>query len=229
MPSTSKKSKIVVLGDIHFPYHNKKALREAIKYIKLEKPTHVVQIGDLYDQYSFSRFSRKNITLPIKELNKARKEAVRMWQEVGAGKQLKGYQILGNHDIRLNKRVQDKLPEAQELIQYALAPFYTFEGVTTIFDDRKELIIDNIVFIHGYRSRLGDHAKFNRRNTVVGHSHVGGAVFEQYKGEIIWELNAGYLADETAEPMRYRPQLTSRWTLGWAIIDEHGPRFIPYD
>lgn len=218
--------KILVLGDIHFPYHHKTALKEALYAIKAEKPDAVVQIGDLYDQYSFSRFTRKNLVLPETELKEARNYAKDLWSAVNRSG-ARGYQILGNHDVRLLKRAEEKLPEAQELVKESMMELYRFKGVTTIEDDRQELILDGTVFIHGYRSKLGDHARYNRQSTVVGHSHVGGVVFEQYRGDTIWELNAGFLADESAEPLRYRPQRTSKWTLGFGLIDSRGPRFIP--
>ncbi len=105
---------------------------------------------------------------------------------------------------------------------------YRFKGVHTVEDDREELIINGIIFMHGYRSRAGDHMRYNGKSTVVGHSHTGSVVYEQKsKRNIIWELNAGFLADETAEPLRYRPQTTSKWTLGYGLIDSSGPRFIP--
>jgi len=221
--------RIIVLGDIHFPYHNDKALKEALYITKQVKPTHIVQIGDLYDQYCFSRFTKKNIALPEDELRSSFQLASRTWLRVRqlGTEGVKAYQILGNHDIRLIKRAEERLPEAQELIKKSLMELYRFKGVKTIEDDRKELCIGNITFMHGYRSRLGDHMRFNRTRTVVGHSHTGGVVYEQYSNDILWELNAGYLADETAEPLRYRPQTTSKWTLGVGLVDERGPRFIP--
>lgn len=218
--------KIFIFGDIHFPYHNSKALKKTIEACKAAKPTHIVQLGDLYDQYSFSRFTRKNLSTPESELQEARDLSVELWDGLRRLSS-KCFQILGNHDVRLIKRAEEKLPEAQTLIRKSVYELYTFKGVKTIYDDREELVIGGITFQHGYRSKLGDHMRYNRTNTVVGHSHTGGVVFEQSAGKTIWELNAGYLADETAEPLRYRPQITSKWTLGYGLVDEQGPRFIP--
>lgn len=221
--------KILILGDIHFPYHNKKALKEAMYAVKHEKPTHVVQIGDLYDQYSFSRFTRKNLTLPEQELREARLHAEDMWES--CNRSARKYQLLGNHDIRLIKRAEERLPEAQDLIKRSMLELYRFKGVRTIEDDRDLFKIGDITFHHGYLSRLGDHMRYFGTSTVVGHSHVGGAVFEQRNGKTLFELNAGYLADETAEPLRYRPTKSSKWTLGFGLITYRGqtpcPQFIP--
>lgn len=222
--------KILILGDIHFPFHNKKAVKEALYAVKQEKPTHVVQIGDLYDQYSFSRFTRKNLETPDEELRRGHESAIDLWNSISrSSPNSKRYQILGNHDVRLIKRVQDRLPEAQEIIKRSVMELYQFKGVTTIEDDRSVLKIGNIAFHHGYLSRLGDHMRYLGQRTVVGHSHTGGVVFEQRAGEIIWELNAGYLADETSEPLRYRPTKTSKWTLGFGLITNGKPQFIPLE
>lgn len=226
--------KILVLGDIHFPYHNKKALKEAMYAAKQEKPSHVVQIGDLYDQYSFSRFTRKNLMLPERELTEARDQAKALWKEIKSiSSKPKCFQILGNHDLRLIKRAQDRLPEAQELVKESLLELYKFKGVRTIEDDRDILEINGIAFHHGYLSKLGDHSKYFGKPAVVGHSHTGGVVFEQRNGRINWELNAGYLADQESEPLRYRPTNISKWTLGYGLISFRGktacPQFIPIE
>lgn len=220
--------KILILGDIHFPYHNKAALKEAVSAIQVEKPDYVVQIGDLYDQYCFSRFTRKNLTLPEAELAEAREESTRLWRNCLSSNSVRmGYQILGNHDIRLIKRGEERLPEAQTLIRHSLLELYKFKGVKTISDDREVTQIGGIAFHHGYLSQIGAHRDRFMQNTVVGHSHVGGVSFRQIRGEILWELNAGYLADEDAEPLMYNPSKSSKWTLGFGLIDKKGPRFIP--
>lgn len=224
-------NKILILGDIHFPFHHKKALKEALYAVKHEKPTHVVQIGDLYDQYSFSRFTRKNLTLPDEELKEARLLAIDMWSSCSHVK--KRYQLLGNHDIRLIKRAQERLPEAQELVKNSVMELYRFKGVQTIEDDRDLLKIGDVAFHHGFLSTIGHHTRYFGRNIVVGHSHVGGTVFEQRDGRIIWELNSGFLADQDSEPLRYSPTKIKKWTLGFGLVTERGsvscPQFIPLE
>lgn len=192
------------------------------------KPTHIVQIGDLYDQYCFSRFTRKNLALPEQELQEGRESAVALWNSLyKTNPGAKRYQILGNHDIRLIKRCEEKLPEAQTLIREKVMELYQFKGVTTIEDDRDILKISGIAFHHGYLSKLGDHMRRFGSSAVVGHSHTGGTVFEQRNGEVQWELNCGYLANEDAEPLRYNPSKSSKWTLGYGLIVQRGKKLVP--
>ncbi len=224
--------KTLILGDIHFPFHNKKALKEVMYAIKHERPSNVIQIGDLFDQYSFSRFTRKNITLPQQELKEARDLSRRLWSDVQkAVPRASLYQILGNHDIRLIKRAEERLPEAQTLVKESLMELYRFKGVTTIEDDREILKIGDVSFHHGFLSQLGAHRDKFLTNTVVGHSHTGGVSFRQIHGKTLWELNVGFLADETSEPLKYNPSRSSKWTLGFGLITYRGrvacPQFIP--
>lgn len=223
------KNKILVIGDIHFPYHNKQALSKVYAAIKKEQPTHVVQIGDLFDQYTFSRYTKKAGQLPPeKELYLSRKLGLEFWNKVQSlAPKAKCFQLLGNHDIRLSKKVADKLPEVTTIIDQYVKELYTFPGVKTMNSSREELYIGDIMFIHGYLSKLGDHSKKNISKVVVGHSHVGGAVFYQYKNKTLWELNAGYLADDRQVPLQYGEQQRKSWTLGYGLIDQFGPRFIP--
>ena len=224
---------VLILGDLHAPFINEKAVKEAVYlHSKNLKPDTVLQIGDLYDQYGFSRFSRKNIELPDSELKRGREVAEDLWKSVQARRPgARCIQILGNHDIRAIKRAQEKLPEAQDLVRESILELYRFKGVETVEDDRDTTQVDGIVFHHGWLSRSGDHMRYFGRSTVVGHSHTGGTVFEQRHGRTLWELNCGYLADEESEPLRYNPVKISKWTTGFGLITYRKktacPQFIP--
>lgn len=222
------KLRILIAGDIHFPFASRAGLRRFYEIAKSLSPTHIIQIGDLVDFYSFSRFPRSlNLMTPRQELEQARSDALQFWLTLKAiAPKAKKYQLIGNHDARLDKKLISTFPEAEGLI--SAANIFDFPKVTTQRSERDEIIIENILFMHGFRSRLGDHAKHNSMRTVTGHSHRGGTVFLRHGDDTIWELNAGYLADESSPALSYtRQRLISNWTLGCGIIDELGPRFVP--
>lgn len=105
---------------------------------------------------------------------------------------------------------------------------FSFKGVTTQPSERDELILEGILFMHGFRSKLGDHVYHNQLSTVVGHSHQGGCAYVRKGNKTLWELNCGFIGDPDSVPMSYTRQRTiSRWTQGYGIIDKFGPRFVP--
>lgn len=189
---------------------------------------YIIQVGDLLDQYSFSRFAKRNLFMPDRELRDGRDQALEMWSNIRRKQpQAKCIQLLGNHDVRALKRAQERLPEGQDIVHDSVMELYEFEGVLTAKDPRAEYKIEDIAFLHGYRTKLGDHTKYMHMNTVHGHTHRGGVAFVPVNGKTLWELDAGYLADADTEPMAYSEQKTNNWTLGYGEIDIRGPRFIP--
>lgn len=227
--SIKTKSTILVIGDTHFPFVNKDCLEAIYAFNKKIKPDYIVQVGDLYDLFAHSKFPRShNIYKPEEEEQLGRKAACEMWERlISDNKNAKCFQLWGNHDLRPAKRVLESLPTMEHVVKEYYKQLMTFSGVTTIEDYRQELIIDGIVFHHGYRSQLGSHRDYVLRNFVCGHSHKGGVVYKRLRDEVIWELNAGFVGDADSKVLAYTAQKIHDQTLGWGFIDEYGPRFIP--
>ncbi len=140
-------------------------------------------------------------------------------------------QLLGNHDDRPSKRLSEALPNVKLLATHGLKDLFTFEGVETHYDSAEELFVDTpvgpVCFMHGHRSKLGDHARYNQMSTVCGHSHTGGVVYGRNRKSVYWELNVGWLGAEKAPPFKYGNQRQIRsWTTGYGLIDAQGPRFV---
>jgi predicted phosphodiesterase len=224
----------VIIGDTHFPFTNLNTLYGkggVIDTIKKIKPDYVVQMGDLYDMYSFSKFPyKRDVMTPRQELEAGRKMAEEMWAKVkkAAGPwKCKCIQLKGNHDERPAKRLLENLPELFPVMSDPMHELFVFKGVCTQQAERDGFVLDGIMFMHGFRSKLGDHASHNHMPTVTGHSHRGGVVYLRKGNETIWELNAGFCADEFSVPLSYTRQRTiSTWTQGFGIIDSMGPRFV---
>lgn len=222
---------IFIFGDLHFPWHSRSALKAALSRLIELKPTHVVQIGDLYDMLSFSRFARsQNLITPQEERIRGRKFAEEFWCEVRRkAKKAKLYQITGNHDTRPIRQILDKAPEYEEMVSLNTKELLTFKGVKTIHDPREELYLKGITFIHGHHPKLGDHMMEAHENIVCGHSHRGGIIFHPWNGKIKWELNAGFLGDKDSKALSYTARKKfSKWTLGWGVVENGVPRFEGY-
>lgn len=196
--------------------------------IEREKPKVIIQLGDSYDMYAQSKFPRKHdLCTPKEEVSEARQFMEKFWENCRrlAGRQCRYIQILGNHDDRPSKRVQERYPEIASLL--GIDHLFKYPGVETVLDSRSELQIDGVIYTHGHFTRHGQHASFYCRSVVHGHTHRGAVTFQKLHGRVIWELDCGHMADEGAEPLQYTPTKTTKWTLGYGIIDDLGPRFVP--
>lgn len=237
-----KKVKILCIGDTHFPFINKAYLTKVIQWAKENQPDTIIQIGDLYDNYAFSSYTKVvNLMTPEQELNKGRKLAEKMWTDLQkVSPKSKCYQMMGNHDGRIIKRILEKLPALSMKIKlkdqfqklHNIDSLFEFGGVTSILDYRAELKLHGLLFIHGFKGNIGEHVKYFHHNVVIGHLHKGWTVYLKVASKIHWELNCGFLGDVKALPFQYGETKTSNWTPGFGVIEtECGvlvPRFIAF-
>jgi len=220
-------STILAFSDPHFPWASEDAIGAVYRGIRKYSPKIIVNLGDLYDFFSFNRFVKsQNVILPRDEIAQGRAAAEKMWKNINAlAPKARKYQLRGNHDERPLHRLLQKAPELESLCNFDA--LFNFPGVETMREERDELIIDDIVFIHGYILEIGGHCRDMLRNVCRGHTHIGYVYMRNHFDRIIWELNVGYCADRDAEPLLYTAQKNfTRWTTGYGVIDDNGPRFI---
>lgn len=227
--------KAIFVGDTHFPWCDEARLNKILDAVAKEQPDIVVQMGDLYDFYSFSRHPKSlNLMTPKQELVEGRAQAEAFWSAVAIlAPSARRIQILGNHDTRIERMVMSKAPELEAVLDALdFKQLWRFEGVETADSYEDEIIIEKldgghpVLLHHGYRSKLGDHAKYNQMSTVVGHTHKAGTVPIRLRDRTIHELNCGYVADQHSKVMQYRDQKISDSTPAYGVWDELGPRYV---
>lgn len=221
---------MVAVPDMHLPFTDWKSVAKIYAAIEKLNPTHVVQLGDMFDMFSFSKFAKHPIGMtPEEELSEGYNGACRFWSNVHkAAPKAKKIQLSGNHEARLMRSCIERAPDLYSLLSRASGDFWRFKNVQTIHDHRHELELSGVIYCHGWLTQLGAHARYLLKPVVHGHSHRGGSVFMNLGGKTIWELDCGYLADKYQVPLQYGPTKTILWTLGYGVIDERGPRFIPF-
>lgn len=220
----------VVLGDCHFPFADKRALNKVYALIERLQPQYTVQIGDVLDLFAFSRYGKSaNHSTPASELKSGRREAENMWLSVGqaAPKTIKK-QLLGNHDARIYKKIEEKLPELAGIL--GLDDIFQFKDVTTAKSDKDILKLKfgatPVWFHHGFLSKPGDHVKFFGQNCVTGHSHRGHVLYDHTYSKVLYDANCGYLGNPKAHVFNYGAVTKNKWTTGCLVIDDLGPRFV---
>lgn len=224
---------VLILGDIHFPWHHEEALALALELAGDLQPACVVQIGDLYDLYAFSKYVRsRNLYTPKAETEMARSLAEKMWATLRHRcPDAHLFQVVGNHDERVAKRLMESLPELEHLALPAIEEkLFSFpeQGVITQTGMHEELIIDDTVYIHG-SLQLSKHAPRYGCNVVAGDKHKGELKLHSNISGSFWELTVGWLGNIHAPVYGYRQQRKLVDTnLGVGIVDHLGPRFVPF-
>lgn len=219
-----------IISDIHWPFVNRKVVARFYEYVGDVKPRFVIINGDAWDMYSHTKFPRShNLFTPIEEETMARSMNEEFWIEIKKRHPTaECIQTLGNHDVRPLKRTMEVQPQIQHWVMKIMKELFTFDGVKTILDPREEVFLtSNVIVFHGYRTKLGDHRDYTHYSCFNGHSHVGGVVFRQIRGQTLFECNSGLSGDPEAKGLTYTPQRITNWTPGFAGCDKLGPRFIP--
>lgn len=217
------------IPDTHFPFASRRVLDAIYAWAEEHKPERVIQLGDLYDLYSHSKFPRsQNLIAPKDEERTGREQAEEMWKRIRSiVPAAECVQIVGNHDLRPLKQTLAHLPSLEHVIEKYLHELMTFEGVTLISDARQEYEFDDVQVFHGYRSGLGAHITHTLTNTVHGHDHKLGVAFKRIRGKTIWELHCGLAGEPEAKVFHYTPQKSTQEMPGFGWLDSHGPRAIP--
>jgi hypothetical protein len=217
--------KTVLIGDAHFKYANKKAIRWVIEKVKHFRPDVVCQMGDLYERRAFSRFSPSSEPdTPSDEASESRRMAEEFWSRlVSAAPKAQRFQLLGNHDLMPVRRAMERYPASEAAIREWSERQLTFKGVETVTDDRHpQELPDGWSAIHGWAGH-GRHAAYLARDLAVGHLHRADI---RYVPGGHREFCVGWVGDHQSAPFRYTPTSTGvPWTVGLGILEDGTPRF----
>jgi predicted phosphodiesterase len=217
--STSTK-KILILSDIHFPYHNAAALKAAIKYGLEQGVDCIILNGDILDFYQLSDFSkdpskptfRKELELGrwfLKELRLAFPKA-------------QIYYKIGNHEMRLERYLKVKAPEILDCDEFRLDILLEFAKHHVILIDKYTVIkAGNLNIIHGheYKGAGGVYpAKYiygkSKVNTICGHYHRSSTYLDKnMDGHYHGGFSTGCLCELSPDYMPY-----NEWVHGFAVV-----------
>lgn len=224
-----RKLKVLCIGDTHAPWASEACILQIYEAISKNNYDVIIQMGDLYDMYSFSKFARSHdVCTPKEEIEQGYEWAQNFWKNIyKLSPSSTKIQLKGNHDDRLMKRAFERWPEAAVFLSRAEKSLYDFAGVQIVEDSREGLELEGVIYTHGYLTKLGDHCKYFLKPVVHGHSHRGGTVFYRLGGKMIWELDTGFCADQSQIPLQYGPVKNTLWTEGYGEVDSLGPRFVP--
>lgn len=214
----SEGDRVLIITDIHVPYHDKIAVEAALAYGDRLQPTIIVINGDLIDFYKISRFLKnpKNHDVSY-ELAETRKFLTELRHRFPNARII--YKE-GNHEMRLEHYIIGNASEIYNLVDDLLANKL---GFSTLNIEYKPTFfkLGKLWFLHGHEKPAGGDPeyvtnvifKYVLDHFIVGHFHrTQEKIYRRIDGTTFWGGALGYLAG----PMEYAP--INKWNQGVAGI-----------
>lgn len=194
----------LIFPDIHFPYHDEKALRAAINYALDVQPDFIVLNGDTVDFHQLSYFekdpTKKNIVQELEMLKDFLSELKSFFP---------GTKIIfkaGNHEERYDRYLMQAAPVLYHLDEVRLKSVLKLDEMGIEYVGEKRVIRYrelNIIHGHEYRFSISNPVNPARgvfmrthKSTLVGHFHQGSEHPEtSIDGDIICCWSSGCLCD----------------------------------
>jgi predicted phosphodiesterase len=214
--------RVLAVSDLHIPFEHK----DAFKFIKHNYNEYdcneIVFMGDMFDVYSISRYTKSPDSLNVSDEFKRAKDSVKTWVKEFP----KAKCLIGNHEARINKRLTENgIP--REFIK----SFNELFGLPKEWIWGHEFIINDVHYLHGNRDGIYSHvniARDMRRSVVTGHTHTSGGIhYLSNYADCIFALNVGCLIDQTTYAFNYSAEQSRKAVLGSGIVINNIPHFIP--
>lgn len=213
--------RVGVLSDIHFPYHDERALNVALEGV--EGCDVLYLNGDVMDCYQGSNFMRR----PDLPSLKAEKDMTIQFLEYVRPRFERVIYKLGNHEARWDRLLLSKCPE------FFGDPYFSFGAWLGLDDLGVELVLSKCKAKFGklnvtHGDEFGEstfspvnpaRGLFNRAkcSTLAGHNHTTSEHNENdLNGTPMCCWSVGCLCSLTPE---YRPFAYTKWNHGYAVVE----------
>ena len=218
-----KNSKVLIISDLHIPYHHKDSFN-FLKEIKKEfKPDKIVNIGDSLDQHALSfHDSSPDLYSAGHELQKAKeyiKELEDIFPEV--------IEVDSNHSSLIYRRaLKHGLPRAY------LKDYGDFlETKKWKWVDDLTLTLSNgqrCFFTHGRSADILKVSQTMGMSAVQGHYHTKLLIsWWANPDNLFFAMNVGCLINQKNMAFNYARNFKTRFILGCGIIINGFPRLLP--
>ena len=214
--------KVLILSDIHVPYHNIPSITAALQYAKKSKPDALLLNGDTIDCHRLSRFikdpKKRNFKLELDTLKA-------LFDVFERELKCKIYFKIGNHEERYEHFLYEKAGELVGIEEFE------FENIIKarargieIIGDKRPMKLNNLWGIHGHEYVGGISAPVNparglflkaKVSTFQGHNHQTSEHTEPtLTGKMVTTWSLGCLSE--LHPA-YMP--LNKWNHGFAEVE----------
>lgn len=201
--------RVLVLSDLHVPYHDIAAIKAAIDYGRTRETDTVLINGDLMDFHRISRFIKDPRSRDLSDELQAGREMLDTIRTAFPNSAI--YYKLGNHDERLQHYLILKAPELLGCTEFTVEFLLRCHeyGVTTI-DDKRIVMLGKLAVIHGHE--------------VFGAGSVNPARTLYLRGKVSAMQGHNHRTSEHTEKDMHG-EMTTTWSTG--CLCELNPRYAP--
>ena len=214
-------NRILILSDIHLPYHDVEALSIALEWGYEQKPNAIILNGDTMDMYQASRFIKDRRLRDLAgEIEMTRDFLRQLREEFDCPVYFK----IGNHEARWENYLKTVAPELLGIADFELKSILRFGelGVTEI-KDKQIIKAGNLTIMHGHEFGQSVFSPVNvarglyvraKANAIIGHHHATSEHSEKdLAGNVVTTWSMGTLAGLMPEYMPY-----NKWNHGCAFV-----------
>ena len=214
--------RVMFIGDVHIPFHDKTAVALTLDFMEWFKPHFIYLIGDILDFYQISRFDKdpKRIATLQDDLNEGNRFLTRVRFIC---QKAKITFLAGNHEQRLTTYLW-KHPEIAGLDSMKLEKLLGFDQLDIDFHHYHELL-DHRGFVIEHGDRVSKHSGYTARHMldargmsgISGHTHRLATYYRNdLSGMKVW-LENGTLASLTPEYVIGVPNWCQGFSVGYYI------------
>jgi predicted phosphodiesterase len=225
-PYTLAAKRILVLSDIHIPYHSIVAVTAALNYAKKEKPDCVLLNGDTIDFFGLSKFDKDPTKRSFADELNAFQQFFPILQKTF--KDAKIVFKIGNHEERYQHFLWRKAKELAGVDEFELENIVKARANGIEFVGEKRIIkAGDLNIIHGHEFATSFFSPVNvarglylrgKVSAIQGHNHQSSEHTEtDMNGKITTTWSVGCLCE--LHPA-YMP--INKWNHGFAIVDVAG-------
>lgn len=210
--------RVVFIGDVHIPYHDKGALELTLQFVLHFKPHRIFLIGDIADFYDPSSFLKDpdKVGRLQEEIDESVSFFTRIRTENPTAKILF---IEGNHEERLS-RYMKKNSELHSLRCLKLPYLFEFEDLNIDFLPYRDHYIYRDLWVgHGFKTSIYCAHHMIRdlgMSGITGHTHRLSSCRKTHVGKTLSWYENGHLQYTPVEYLHGEPNWQLGFTAGYA-------------
>ena len=217
-------SSVLVISDLHIPYHHQDAF-EFLKALKKKyKPDLIVNIGDELDHHAISMHEHNPDLMSAGDELKQSKEYVRDLEKIFPRMTL----VHSNHSSLVYRRAlkyglpKDYLKSYNEFLGVGDGWEWVDDLTVTLSDGSR------CFFTHGISADILKVSAQYGMNSVQGHFHTKFSIgYFSNPDALIWGMQVGCLINQKSMAFDYAKNFKSRFIVGCGMIIDGQPKLMP--